>query len=292
MTNKYSGTLRYEALLLITAAIWGTGFVAQRLGMNNLGPFSYNAARFFVGSVALLPVLYIKKTTKAAFKKAFLPGIIAGVVLYIASSFQQAGIVYTSAGKAGFITSLYVVLVPIAAMFLGKKTAGRTWIGALFAFGGLYTLSFSDLNTINKGDFLVLVCAFFYTGHILVIDRWASKVEPIILACLQFIVCSALCAISAVFFETLAVQNFVNGALPVLYGGIFSIGIAYTLQAVVQSKAHPAKASIILSLEAAFALLSGMLFLKEFLSLHELLGCCLMLAGTFIAEWPAKKKAV
>ncbi|GAB1432755.1 DMT family transporter [Spirochaetota bacterium] len=290
MTNKANGTLRYEALLFITAAIWGMGFVAQRLGMNSLGPFSYNAARFFVGSLALIPVLILKKANMGMLKAAALPGLVAGTALFVASSFQQAGLVYTSAGKAGFITSLYVVLVPIAAIMLGKKTPLRTWIGAAFAFLGLYTLSFRDLGSINRGDILVFASAFFYTSHILILDKWTRKVEPIVLAFIQFAVTSVLCSISAAIFEAPEPKAFFNGILPVLYGGLFSIGIAYTLQAIVQSKAHPAKASIILSLEAAFALIGGMLFLKERLTLNESLGCLLMLTGTFIAEWPGKKK--
>ncbi|PKL09921.1 MAG: EamA family transporter [Spirochaetae bacterium HGW-Spirochaetae-7] len=276
--------MRYEALLLITAAIWGTGFVAQRLGMQDLGPFSYNAARFAVGALALVPLLFARRTGIVAFKASLAPGLAAGTVLAVAAALQQSGLQYTSAGKAGFITGLYVVLVPIAAIFLGKKTAPLTWAGAGFALGGLYLLSFAGEVAINRGDVLVFASAFFWTAHILVLDRWASKVDPIALACVQFAVCSLLCWLGAAFTETLAASDFIAAALPIAYGGLFSIGIAYTLQAVAQSKAHPSRASIIMSLESPFAVLAGFIFLGERLGTRELLGCALMLGGMIVAQ--------
>ncbi len=286
-TYGISSTSRYEALLFITAAIWGTGFVAQRLGMQNLGPFSYNAARFIVGSLVLVPVLLFRRVTSAQVKAALPSGLAAGTVLAVAAGFQQSGLLYTTAGKAGFITGLYVVLVPIAAMLLGRRTPIRTWIGAASALGGLYILSFSSIAGINRGDLLVLVSAFFWTIHILVLDRWASKVDPLVLACIQFAVCSALCWLGAFTTEVPVPADFISGALPILYGGIFSIGIAYTLQAVAQSKAHPARAAIIMSLESAFAVIAGYVFLAERLGVRELTGCALMLSGMFVAQWPA-----
>jgi len=286
-SNEQSTAARYEALLFITAAIWGTGFVAQRLGMQNLGPFSYNAARFLVGALALVPVLVARKTTLAQVRAALPSGLAAGAVLAVAAGFQQAGLQYTSAGKAGFITGLYVVLVPIAAMTLGRRTPVRTWVGAFCALGGLYILSFSSIKAINRGDALVLASAFFWTAHILVLDRWASKVDPLALASIQFAVCSALCWGGAAATESLAVADFIAAALPILYGGLFSIGIAYTLQAVAQSKAHPARASIIMSLESPFAAIAGFLFLSERMGVRDLAGCALMLAGMLVAQWPA-----
>ena len=282
---------RYEALLFITAAIWGTGFVAQRLGMQDLGPFSYNAARFLVGALTLVPVLLARKTSLATVRAALGPGLAAGAVLAVAAGLQQAGLQYTSAGKAGFITGVYVVLVPIAAMALGKRTPPRTWLGAICAFCGLYILSFSSISGINRGDALVLASAFFWTAHILVLDRWAARVDPIALACVQFAACSALCWLGAGITEAPAVADFVSGALPIAYGGVLSIGVAYTLQAVAQSKAHPARASIIMSLESPFAAIAGFVFLSERMGARELAGCALMLAGTFIAQWPARDKA-
>ncbi len=290
-SNGAASAARYESLLFITAAIWGTGFVAQRLGMQDLGPFSYNAARFLVGALTLVPVLLARKTSLATVRAALGPGLAAGAVLAVAAGLQQAGLQYTSAGKAGFITGVYVVLVPIAAMALGKRTPPRTWLGAICAFCGLYILSFSSISGINRGDALVLASAFFWTAHILVLDRWAARVDPIALACVQFAACSALCWLGAGITEAPAVADFVSGALPIAYGGVLSIGVAYTLQAVAQSKAHPARASIIMSLESPFAAIAGFVFLSERMGARELAGCALMLAGTFIAQWPARDKA-
>jgi drug/metabolite transporter (DMT)-like permease len=258
--------------------------------MQNLGPFSYNAARFLVGALTLVPVLLARKVPFASVLSALGPGLAAGSVLAVAAGFQQAGLQYTSAGKAGFITGIYVVLVPIAAMAMGKHTPPRTWFGALCAFIGLYILSFSSIAGINRGDALVLASAFFWTAHILVLDRWASRVDPIALACVQFAVCSALCWVGAGFTEAPAVADFVAGALPIAYGGVLSIGVAYTLQAIAQSKAHPARAAIIMSLESPFAVIAGFFFLSERMGIRELAGCALMLAGTFLAQWPAKVK--
>ena len=286
-----AGAARYEALLFITAAIWGTGFVAQRLGMVSLGPFSYNAARFMLGSAVLLPVLAARRVAPAALKAALGPGLIAGSILAVAAGLQQAGLLYTSAGKAGFITGLYVVLVPIAALVLGRATPSRTWVGAALAFGGLYVLSFASIAGVNAGDLLVLASSVFWTAHILALDRWASRVEPLALACVQFAVCSAWCWLGAFAFESPSAADFVSGAAPIAYGGVLSIGVAYTLQAVAQSKAHPARAAIIMALESPFAALSGALFLGERMSPGEAAGCAMMLAGTFVAQWPARKKA-
>lgn len=288
--DQSAGAARYEALLFITAAIWGTGFVAQRLGMVSLGPFSYNAARFMLGSAVLVPVLAARRATLAALKAALGPGLIAGTILAVAAGLQQAGLQYTSAGKAGFITGLYVVLVPIAAMALGRRTPARTWAGAALAFGGLYVLSFSSIDGVNAGDLLVLASSAFWTAHILALDRWASRVEPLILACVQFAVCSAWCWLGAAAFESPSIAAFAAGAAPIAYGGLLSIGVAYTLQAVAQSRAHPARAAIIMALESPFAALSGALFLGERMSRGETVGCALMLAGTFVAQWPSARR--
>lgn len=275
---------RYEALLFITAGIWGTGFVAQRMGMTNVGPFSYNAMRFAVGALSLVPVLLARRTTWATVRKALGPGVLAGTVLAVAASLQQSGLQFTTAGKAGFITGIYVVLVPIVGALIGRQTPVLTWIGAVAALAGLYLLSFSGSVSINAGDMLVLGSSFFWTAHILVLDRWASRVDALVLACIQFVVCSVLCWGAVGLVEAPTVANFIDAALPILYGGIFSIGIAYTLQAVAQTRAHPSRASIIMSLEAPFAAISGFFFLGERLGVKELAGCALMLGGMIIAQ--------
>jgi drug/metabolite transporter (DMT)-like permease len=292
MSTHHQGgsTARYEALLFITAAIWGTGFVAQRLGMQSLGPLAYNAARFAVGSLALVPLLMLRRIKPATVAAAIKPGLLAGSVLAIAAGFQQAGLQYTSAGKAGFITGLYVVLVPIAAIFIGKKTSLGVWAGAALALAGLYVLSVSGVMELNQGDVLVFISTFFWTSHILVLDRWASKVDPVSLACVQFGVASALFWICTIVFETPTPGDFYVSALPIAYGGLFSIGIAYTLQAVGQSKAHPSRAAIIMSLESPFAAIAGFFILGERLGVRELLGCVLMLGGMILAQLAPRSK--
>lgn len=278
--------LKYEALLFIAAAIWGSGFVAQRMGMDSLGPFAFNGARFAIGSLALVPVILMRRTSAASIRAAFGPSILAGCVLTVAADLQQIGMQFTGAGKAGFITGLYVILVPIVAFFLGKKTPGRTWFGAALALTGLFLLSVSGSLRIEKGDSIIFISAFFWSAHILVLDRWAPEVDPIVLASIQFAVCSILSWAIAILVETFSPMDFRNAAGPILFGGLVSIGIAFTLQAVGQTKAHPARASIILSLEAAFAVMAGWLFLKESLSIRELAGCALMLIGIIIAQLP------
>jgi drug/metabolite transporter (DMT)-like permease len=289
--NTGGSAVRYEALLFITAAIWGTGFVAQRLGMQSLGPLAYNAARFAIGSMALVPLLLFRRVPAATFIAAIKPGLIAGSVLAIAAGFQQAGLQYTSAGKAGFITGLYVVLVPVAAMLVGKKTSIGVWTGAALALAGLYVLSVSGTMELNQGDVLVFISTFFWTSHILVLDRWASKVDPVSLACVQFGVASILFWICTILFEAPELGDFIVSAMPIVYGGVFSIGIAYTLQAVGQSKAHPSRAAIIMSLESPFAAIAGYFLLGERLGVRELTGCVLMLGGMIIAQLAPSPKA-
>jgi drug/metabolite transporter (DMT)-like permease len=290
MATTNEGSLRHEALLFIAAAIWGTGFVAQRLGMLSLPPFAFSGARFAIGALSLVPLILFRKSPWASIRAAFGPGLLAGVVLSVAANLQQTGMLYTGAGKAGFITGIYVVLVPIAATMLGRHSSGRIWLGALLAFAGLFFLSIQDGFSMERGDFIVLVSAFFWTAHLLILDRWAPRVDPIALAATQFAVCSLLSWAAAFLLESFEAGDFARGMGPLLYGGLASIGIAYTLQAVAQTKAHPARASIILSLEAVFAALAGWLFLNELMSVRELLGCALMLGGIVLAQLPDRAK--
>lgn len=288
MMQKDAGNrteLGYEALLLVTAAIWGTAFVAQRQGMASLGPLSYNAARFTLGALALVPLLVFMRVDRSMVRAALLPGVAAGAVLTVGATLQQMGLMYTTAGKAGFITGLYVVLVPVAAIFFGRRTPVMTWVGAALALSGLYLLSVSGSIALNAGDVYVFVSAFFWTAHILVLDRYASRVHAITLACVQFAVCAILGWGGVLLFEAPVAADFVAAAWPIAYGGIMSIGVAYTLQAVAQSRAHPARASIIMSLEAPFAAVSGALLLGETMGVRELAGAALMLAGMILAQY-------
>lgn len=279
-------TARYESLLFITAAIWGSGFVAQRLGLQNLGPFSFNLLRFMVGTLVLIPILIARKVKLSSL---LLPGLIAGIVLAFGSSLQQIGMQYTTAAKGGFITGLYVVLVPIAGMFLGRRTPGQAWLGVVFAVAGMFMLTMNSELRIESGDLWVLAGAVFWTAHILILDRLSPRVDPFGLAAAQFAVCSLLSIPGAFLTETISLSAIRASALPILWSGVLTIGLGFTLQAVAQTKAHPTRASIIMSLEAAFAALGGWLILGERLSARELAGCALMLFGMVIAQVPAVK---
>lgn len=288
-----SKEIRAVFILLLTAAIWGFAFVAQRVGMEHVGAFTFNGIRFALGSISLLPVIYFlgkksdtneEEKIDADLKTTVKSGIIAGCVLFIAASLQQIGLIYTTAAKAGFITSLYIVLVPILGIFLKQKTHYTTWIGALTAVIGLYFLSINENFTIEFGDFLEIVGAFFWAGHIQLIDRFVKKVDAIKLSSAQFATCSILSLITALIFEGIDLSGISSALVPILYGGIMSAGVAYTLQAVGQKYAKPSHAAIALSMEAVFAAIGGILLLSESLPLKGYLGCLLMLAGMLITQ--------
>jgi drug/metabolite transporter (DMT)-like permease len=281
-------------ILLLTAAIWGFAFVAQRIGMDFLGAFTFNGIRFAMGSISLLPVIYFfNKKSKAEnsaervdadIKTTIKAGMIAGIVLYIAASLQQVGLIYTTAAKAGFITSLYIVLVPILGIFLKQKTRSTTWIGAVTAAVGLYFLSINENLTIEFGDLLQIIGAFFWAAHIQLIDKFVKNIDAIKLSSVQFATCSVLSLITAFIFEEVNMSGIIDAIVPLLYGGIMSAGVAYTLQAVGQRNAKPSHAAIALSMEAVFAAIGGILLLKETLPLRGYFGCALMLAGMLISQ--------
>jgi drug/metabolite transporter (DMT)-like permease len=287
------GTLKADILLLLTAIIWGSAFVAQRVGMEYVGPFTFNGVRFALGSLSLLPLITVtrKKQRSGGEEQPRLEprtvlgaSILAGLVLFLGASFQQVGIVYTTAGKAGFITGMYVILVPIIGTRWGQKTSTGTWIGAVMAITGLYLLSVTGDFNISKGDLLVLISAFFWAGHVLLLGWLSPKTDSLVLASTQFAVCSVLSMMTAFGVETVALDSIIRGAIPILYGGLLSVGIAYTLQVVAQRTAHPAHASIILTMEGAFAAIGGWLLLNEVLSMRSLVGCALMLAGMLVSQ--------
>jgi len=296
MKNK---EVKAVLILLLTAAIWGFAFVAQRVGMQHVGAFTFNGVRFALGSVSLLPVIYFfgRKTTEnteqfeeATLKVTVKSGVMTGSVLFIAASLQQVGLIYTTAGKAGFITSLYIVLVPILGIFLKQKTHATTWLGALTAVIGLYFLSINESFTIEFGDLLEIIGAFFWAGHIQLIDRFVKNVDAIKLSSIQFATCSILSMIVAFIFEDVNFVGLSNAIVPILYGGIMSAGVAYTLQAVGQKHAKPSHAAIALSMESVFAAIGGLLLLNEILPARGYLGCALMLVGMLIAQSENFKK--
>ncbi len=286
-------TLKADLLLLLTAAIWGFAFVAQRVGMDYVGPFTYNAVRFALGSLSLLPLIWFFGRQKRK-EQPSLPsgdgrtllvgGCLAGVLLFAGSSLQQVGLVYTTAGNAGFITGLYVVMVPLFGLLFRQRPAVGTWIGAILAVIGLYFLSVTDSFSISKGDFLVLLSAFFWAGHVLLIGWLSPKVNSLKLASAQFAICAVLSFFVALNFELISLAGIWLGLIPILYGGLFSVGVAYTLQVVAQRHAHPAHSAIILSLEGVFAAIGGWLILGEVLGGRGLLGCFLILGGMLFSE--------
>jgi drug/metabolite transporter (DMT)-like permease len=282
--------LRADLLLLITSAIWGFAFVAQRAGMHYLGPFLFNGIRFMLGSLWLLPVLFLRRNSfgkpqlREFTQTVFPSGAVLGLILFAAASLQQFGIVGTTAGKAGFITGLYVIIVPFLGLFLKRFSPVLTWLGAILAVLGLYFLSIKESIIPETGDLLVLCGAFFWAFHVLAIDRFVKRSDAFLLAFIQFLVCALLSLIFGFFSESLNLQNVVNASISLLYAGVFSVGIGYTLQVVAQKEANPAHAAIILSLEAVFAALGGWLILSEVLSPRELLGCLLMLSGMIFSQ--------
>lgn len=283
-------TLHADLLLLLTAAIWGFAFVAQRVGMDHVGPFTYNAIRFAIGSVSLTPLIILterKKTSEVSGgngRAILTGGIMAGVLLFAGASLQQAGLVYTTAGNAGFITGLYVVIVPLLGLFWKQRPEFGTWIGAILAVAGLYFLSITDAFTISFGDFLVLVSAFFWAAHVLLIGWLSPKMNSLKLASAQFAVCSLFSFMVAFGIETISIAGILKATIPILYGGLFSVGVAYTLQVVAQRHAHPAHSAILLSLEGVFAALGGWLLLNEMFTMRSVFGCGLILTGMLLSE--------
>jgi drug/metabolite transporter (DMT)-like permease len=312
--------LKSEFLLLVTAAIWGFAFVAQRAGMEHVGPFTFNGIRFALGSLALALILILRRARTKRLAADRVPSgcreytappgfggqwtakghrevlqfsqrrvilgasVIAGVVLFGGASFQQVGIVYTTAGKAGFITGLYVIIVPILGLLWALRPGHKTWLGAMLAVGGLYLLSVHGTLSISLGDLLVLISAFFWAGHVLVIGWLSPRMDYLGLACLQFAVCSFLSFACSFATEAFNGQAVSSALIPILYAGLLSTGVAYTLQVAAQRRVPAAHAAIIMSMEAVFAALGGWLLLRETVALHGILGCCLMLAGMVISQ--------
>jgi drug/metabolite transporter (DMT)-like permease len=276
--------LRADLLLLLAAAIWGFAFVAQRLGMEFVGPLTFNATRFAIGAVVLVPLARARAAAAAPWRDDLPRGVALGAVLFCGAYLQQRGLVTTTAGNAGFITGLYVILVPILGLALGQRARAATWFGAVLAVVGLYLLAVHDRFTVAAGDLLVLVGAFFWAVHVVLIGRFSPRTEPVRLAALQFAVCAVLSFGGALGFEEVAWAGIRGAAGPILYAGLLSTGIAYTLQVVAQRKAPPAHAAIILSLEAVFALLGGVVVLGESLGARGLAGCAVMLAGMIVSQ--------
>lgn len=287
--------LQANLLLLLTSVIWGFGFIAQRLGMDHIGPYSFNVFRFLLGALSLVPLVYFlgrKKTRPSKIGKPFwIIGGLAGLVLFGGATLQQVGLLYTTAGKAGFITGLYLVIVPLLGFCLRQKIDKLTLAGALIATYGLYLLSITEGFNIGQGDTLVLIGAFFWAMHVQVVGYAAKyKLDALKLAILQYLICAGLNLLLALFLEEFTVQATLDASGAILYAGLVSVGVAYTLQIVAQKHVDPSRAAILLSLEAVFAVLAGWLMLDELLNSRESWGCILMFAGMMLSQMPGLGK--
>ncbi len=302
-------------LLSIAAVVWGASFVSQSVGMDHVGPFTYNGVRMLMGGTVLLPVIPLlrkfgitQKTDMADIlamrsvdsiedlpwydrKPQLYGGIIAGVVLFFASSFQQYAIQYTTTGKAGFITSLYVVLVPVLGVLLGHKIKKADWLGVSLALAGLYLLSIKGVFNISRGDFFLVLCAIFYAVHIIVLNHYSPMVDGVILSSTQFFVVGLISLVPMFTMETPTWASLIAAGPPLLYSGVLSSGVGFTLQTIGLQKVPPTQASLITSQESTLSVVFGWLLLQETMTGRELLGCVLMLAGVLISQLaPAKNK--
>ena len=300
MSKKMRGNL----ILLLTALIWGTAFVAQSAGMEHVQPFTYNGVRTLIGGLVLIPVIFLFDRLKPADQRpspdeqkeirrnSLIGGAACGVVLCVASSFQQFGISMTTAGKAGFITALYIVIVPLLGVFIKKKIPKITWLCVGIAVVGFYLLCVKEGFSVSAGDLLVLCCAFFFSIHIMVIDYFNGKqVDGVRMSCIQFLVAGLISLVLMLVFEQPSLENLWAAKCSILYAGVLSCGVAYTLQILGQRDTEPTTATLILSLESVFAALSGWALLHETLSFKELAGCALVFAAVILAQIPLPVKA-
>ena len=282
--------LRGTLMLLAASFFWGTTFVAQILGMDGLGPYTYAAARFALGVLFIGALWFLYRDKRAeqrragTFRSGFRAGIPVGLAMFIGVTLQQVALLYTTAGKTAFITTVYIVLVPFAAVLLRQRVRAVQWGGALLAFAGVYFLSAHGEITINTGDLLVLICSFFWMAQILLIDRYARAVDAIELCFMQMIVCTIGSAVLAAIYESFAWIDIWGAAVPILYAGLFSCGVAYTCQILGQAYVEPTQAAILMSTEAIFAAAAGWLILGETMSGVQLLGCALLLGGALMAQ--------
>lgn len=280
-------------LLLLTATIWGSAFVAQSVGMEHVGPFTFTFARSIIGGVVLLPCILLLGKWKKGFatRTEWLGGICCGIALCAASNFQQVGMQFTTVGKAGFITALYVVLVPIFGLFLKKRVSLLIWGCVGLSVVGLYLLCMpAGAFALALGDLLVLICAVLFSVHILVIDYFSPKGDGVVISCIQFFVCGILSGIPMLFFETPSIGNMMDAKWSILYAGVLSSGVAYTLQVVAQKNVNPTVASLIMCLESVVAVLAGWIVLGQDMSSREILGCALMFVAIVLAQLPVPDK--
>lgn len=290
--------MKNAVILALTAFIWGTAFVAQSVGMDYLGPFTFNGVRNFIGGISLLPCIMLlgkiedgsKEKVNGTKKELFIGGTVCGLCLFAASSLQQIGLQYTTTGKAGFITAFYIVLVPVLGIFLKKKIGWKVWAAVVLAVIGLYFLCITEKLSIGQGDILIFICALIFAVHIIVIDYFSPRVDGVKMSCIQFFVCGTISLIPMFTLENPTISGITASLGALLYAGVLSSGVAYTLQIIGQKNVNPAIASLILSLESCFAVLAGWIVLGQKLSVRESIGCVLMFTAIILAQLPEKNK--
>lgn len=296
--GRGNASLRGNLLLLLAAFIWGVAFVAQKEGGAEVGDLTFNGVRSLIGGSVLLvaiPILskfgFVKLPVgKSQWKTTLIGGVLCGCALFLATNLQQIGISYTTVGKSGFITALYIVLVPILGIFLRKRTTLFNWLGVVLAVCGLYLLCVQGERGIHIGDWLLLGCALMFSAQILLVDHFVTKADGVCLSCIQFFTVGILNMPLMFAFEQPSLSAMTANWLPILYAGVLSSGVAYTLQIVAQRDTHPTTASLLMSFESVFAVLAGWVILKEDLSAAELLGCGLMFAAVILAQLPPLRK--
>ena len=290
--REHPRNLRHSLLLLLAAIIWGLAFVAQRDGMNYVGPFTFNGLRFMLGSLSLLPVFLFARRRARRASSVRCAGdrprwggpLLVGVVLFTAATLQQVGLLYTTAGKAGFITGLYVVIIPLLGLVFGQRVRSTVWVGAVVAVGGLYLLTGFEAGWVGLGDGLILAGAFGWAVHVQLVGWLVRRIDPIRIALTQTAVCGLLSLAVALATETITLAGLRAAVPAVLFAGILSVGVAYTLQIIGQRRVDPTRAGILVSLEAVFAVLGGWAVLGERVAGVMLIGCALMLAGMVLAQ--------
>lgn len=294
---KKRATLKQVLLLLLTALIWGCAFVAQSVGLEYVGPYTINAVRFLIGGLVLIPCIGVMERrqggetrNRGSRRELLLGGVCCGLALCLASNLQQLGLAYTTVGKAGFLTALYVVLVPFLGLLFGRRLPPVIWVCVALSLGGLYLLCMTGAEGLGQGDILVLLAALAFSVHILVVDHFSPRVDPVRLSCVQFLVSGLVSAVPMALLEQPTLGAILSAWQPILYAGVLSCGVAYTLQAVAQRDCDPTVCSLILCLESVFSVLAGWVLLNQTLTLREWLGCGLMFAAIVLAQLPDRSK--
>lgn len=302
MEAKTKQSARHSAMLLLAALVWGVAFVAQSEGLNYVGTFTFNTCRFLLGGAVLIPCIYflhgrkdsVWQTLSETEKKeqtrmGIIGGICCGCILCLESCLQQFGIGQTTVGKAGFITTLYIIIVPFMGLFLKRKIGMNIWISAVIAAVGMYFLCITESFSIGAGDRLVLMCSVVFSVHILVIDHFSPKADGVVISCVQFFTAGVIAGVLMLLFDHPSISAILAAAVPILYAGVMSCGVGYTLQVVAQNGVDPTVASLLLSLESVFSVLAGWIILGQKLSGRELFGCALVFAAVILVQIPTEK---